>query len=177
LTDSPATPPTASSAPASSAPTPAAASSAPSGSADGSRTSGPNFYTQLASILNSDQSHSVVLCGNVYDLYEHDGKYVPLVPLVCARSHTTGIYRIVYELNGPIRVLDEPERLKNAWIAWRAGVNFDTLLVKGMQQRKGASDIERLGQEYDRLLLKRPEIRPWPWKHCDSSLTVPDRRI
>lgn len=120
----------------------------------GSRSGGPSFYADLATILNSDQSHSVILCGNVYDLYEYDGKYLPLIPFVCAKSQTKGIYRLIYELNGPIRVLDEPDRLRNAWITWRAGVDFDTLLVKGMQQRKGATDVERLGQEFDNLLIE-----------------------
>lgn len=113
-----------------------------------------NFYSQLAAVLNSDQSRSVVLCGNVYDLYEHDGQYIPLIPLLCAKSQTSGILRVVYELNGPIRILDDPERLKNSWIAWRAGLDYDTLLIQGLQKRRGVSEVERLGQEFEQLLIE-----------------------
>ena len=113
-----------------------------------------HFYSELASILNSDQSHSVIVCGNVYDLYDNRGEYVPLIPLLSERSKTKGIYRIVYELNGPIRILDEPDRLKNSWVAWKSGIDYDTLLVKGLQHRRGPSDIERLGVEFESLLIE-----------------------
>lgn len=110
------------------------------------------FYSRLAGILNSDQSHSVILCGNIYDLFPHEGDYVPLIPFVCAKSKTNGILRIVYELNGPVRVLDEPEKLKNSWISWKAGLDYDTLLIKGMQSR-GPSQLEQLSNQYDQLLV------------------------
>ena len=62
---------------------------------------------------------------------------MPAHPVSAEKSKTDGLIRIVYELNGPVRILDEHDKLKNAWISWKAGLDLDTLLIKGMQQ-KGA---------------------------------------
>ncbi len=111
-----------------------------------------NFYARLATILNSNQSRSVILSGNVYDLFRLDDSYLPLIPYLCDKSQIDGILRIVYELNGPIRILDERDKLKNAWIAWKAGLDLDTLLLKGLRER-GQTDVDRLGNEFDRHLI------------------------
>ena len=105
-------------------------------------TSSPTFYSELAGILNSDQSRSVVLCGNVYDLFHTGDKYEPLIPFLLAKFQTDGLIRVVYELNGPIRILDERDKLKNAWISWKAGLDLDTLLIKGLRE-KGQSELDR----------------------------------
>jgi hypothetical protein len=110
------------------------------------------FYSQLAEIFNSDQSRSVILCGNVYDLFFTGKDYQPLIPFLCDKFQVSGLIRLVYELNGPIRILDDREKLKNAWIAWKAGVDLDTLLLKGMRER-GQSEFDRLAHEFENLLL------------------------
>lgn len=113
----------------------------------------PNFFSRLAAILNSNQSRSVILSGNVYDLFSLDDEYIPLIPYVCTKSKVDGIIRIVYELNGPIRILDERDKLKNAWISWKAGLDLDTLLLKGLRER-GQTELDRLGAEFDRNLIE-----------------------
>lgn len=110
------------------------------------------FFKQLAGIFNSEQSRSVILSGNVYDLFYLDEEYVPLIPFVSDKSSVKGLTRIVYEQNGPLRVLEGRDKLKNAWIAWKAGVDPDTLLVKGLQS-KGQSDFDRLSSQFDSLLM------------------------
>ena len=110
------------------------------------------FFSDLAKILNANQSRSVILCGNVYDLFFNGTQYVPLIPYLCEKTKVGGLIRLVYELNGPIRVLDDREKLKNAWIAWKAGVDVDTLLVRAMRE-KGPSTAERYANEFDQLLL------------------------
>lgn len=110
------------------------------------------FFKQLAGILNSQQARSVVLSGNVYDLFFDGDEYVPLIQFVSGKSAVKGLVRIVYEQNGPIRILEGRDKLKNAWIAWKAGVDADTLLVKGMQQ-KGKSDFDLLSQQFDGLMI------------------------
>lgn len=110
------------------------------------------FYSELAEILNSEQSRSVILSGNVHDLFFNGTEYVPLIPFVGERCKVPGLIRIVYELNGPLRVLDEAEKLKNAWIAWKSGVDTDTLLIRGLKSR-GEGELEQLTRQYDRLLL------------------------
>lgn len=111
-----------------------------------------SFFSRLTEIFNSDQSRSVVISGNVYDLFFNGTDYVPLIPYLTEKSKVDRITRVVYELNGPLRILDDPERLKNAWIAWKAGVDANTLLVRGLQA-KGPSEFEQLTREFDRLLL------------------------
>ncbi len=111
------------------------------------------FYSKLAATLNSDQSRSVILSGNVYDLFPTESGYVPLIQFLAQRSMTNGLIRIVYELNGPLRVLDEPDKLKNAWIAWKSGVDVETLLIRGLKQ-KGPSEVEVLGNKFDALLIE-----------------------
>jgi hypothetical protein len=110
------------------------------------------FYTQLARILNSGQSRSVVVWGQVYDLFYNGTAYVPLMPFLTEKTKTAGVLRIVYELNGPIRVLDEPDRLRNAWIQWKTGRKAEALLVEELRE-KGPSRVERVGAEFDQLLL------------------------
>ena len=109
------------------------------------------FFTRLAEVLNSEQSRSVILSGNVYDLFFNGEEYVPLIPLISEKSKTDRLIRLVYELNGPIRVLEDRDRLKNAWIAWKAGVDTDTLLIRGMKSR-GESELDILSERFDRLL-------------------------
>lgn len=111
-----------------------------------------DFFVKLAEILNSEQSRCVILSGDVHDLFFNGQEYVPLIPYVAEKSKTQGLIRLVYELNGPIRILDEPEKLKNSWIAWKAGVDVDTLLIRGMQS-KGPSQVETLSRQFDQLLL------------------------
>ena len=113
---------------------------------------GPEFFTRLAGIFNSQQSRTVILNGNVYDLFRGKERYVPLIPFLSEKTATDRLIRIVYELNGPIRVLDDKDKLKNAWISWKAGIDVDTLLVKGLKQ-KGQSDFDRLSQQFDQHLL------------------------
>lgn len=110
------------------------------------------FFKQLAGILNSQQARSVILSGNVYDLFYSGTEYVPLIPFVSGKSAVKGLVRIVYEQNGPIRILEGRDKLKNAWIAWKSGIDPDTLLVKGLQQ-KGKSDFELLSSQFDGLMI------------------------
>jgi len=111
-----------------------------------------SFFASLTEILNSEQSRSVVLSGNVHDLFFSGTDYVPLIPFLSEKLKTERLIRIVYELNGPIRILDDVDRLRNAWVAWKSGVDANTLLVRGLQN-KGPGELERLTGEFDRLLL------------------------
>lgn len=116
------------------------------------RSTNYDFYARFARLLNSGQSRSLVLCGNVYDLFHDGAQYVPLIPFLVGKTQTQGLVRVVYELNGPVRVLDQREKLQKAWIEWRSGVDPDTLLVKGLR-RKGESDYDQLAKQFDQLLL------------------------
>ena len=109
----------------------------------------PEFFTKLAKIFNSGQSQSAVLCGNIHDLFYNGREYVPLIPFLCEKSKTPGIIQLVYELNGPIRIVDERDRkdLRGAWISWKAGVDVDTLVIQDMKSKQ--SEADRLGREFE----------------------------
>jgi len=110
------------------------------------------FFTRLARILNSGQSRSVILHGNVHDLFFDGKQYAPLIPFLCEKCKAPGLLRIVYELNGPVRLLDHAPKIKDAWIEWKTGVDRDTLIVQEMRE-KGPSRAEKLAAEFDQLLL------------------------
>lgn len=85
-----------------------------------------DFAKAISKIHNSGQTHSLVLCGNIYDLF-FDGKdYVPLIPYLLARNKADNIVQITYELNGPIRIVTGINKLRNAWIAYRQSQTPDS---------------------------------------------------
>jgi len=108
------------------------------------------FFTRLAQVFNSGQSRSVILSGNIHDLFDAGSEYLPLIPFLCRKSAAPGIVQLVYELNGPIRVASEKGRvaLQDAWVAWKAGVELDTLIVQDMTKRQ--KRVEQLRADFDR---------------------------
>lgn len=102
------------------------------------------FYTRFARILNSGQSRSVVLCGNVHDLFWDGQNYVPLIPFLCHKTAAGGILQLVYELNGPIR-LNEADRAKlsDAWVVWKGGADLDQLILRDVSRRRADVDLYR----------------------------------
>ena len=76
-------------------------------------------------LINSGTSRSLVLSGNIHDLFfkreEDDTDYIPLVPFLTHSWDIDGFILIVYELNGPIRFAQETERekVKHAFNQWR----------------------------------------------------------
>ncbi len=109
------------------------------------------FFTRFARILNSGQSRSVVLCGNIYDLFWDGQSYVPLIPFVCGKAKTSGVIQLVYELNGPIRLSPEDQReLSDAWVRWKSGVDADTLTLRDLNRKE--SQAERWRSEFEQYL-------------------------
>ena len=90
-------------------------------------------------LINSGTSRSLVLSGNIHDLFfireEEDPDYIPLVPFLSRSWDIPGFILIVYELNGPIRFAQETERekVKHAFDLWRGTTeaDFDTHVSAG----------------------------------------------
>ena len=86
-------------------------------------------------LINSGTSRSLVLSGNIHDLFfvrdGDDTDYIPLVPFLTRSWDIPGFILIVYELNGPIRFAKaaEREKVKRAFNLWRgtteANLNID----------------------------------------------------
>ena len=77
----------------------------------------------------------------------------PGIGLSCYRQLDSALARRYgLELNGPVRILDGPDKLKKQWIAWKTGHDVDTLLLRELRQR-GPSEVDRLADEFEQLLL------------------------
>lgn len=83
------------------------------------------FRTEAGLLINSGTSRSIVLHGNIHDLFfveESDEEdYIPLVPFLTRSWDISGFILIVYELNGPLRFLhaSDREKVRNAFNLWR----------------------------------------------------------
>ncbi len=109
------------------------------------------FFVQLARIINSGQARSIIVSGNVNDLYFDGDKYVPLVPFLLSKTRVPGLVQVVYELNGPIRISeDDRSKLREAWAAWKTGVDLNTLAIKDITAE--SSKIELRRKEFDGYL-------------------------
>ena len=109
------------------------------------------FFARLARMINSGQARSIVVAGNVNDLYFDGEKYVPIVPFLLNKTRVPGIIQVVYELNGPVRLSEEDRtKLREAWAAWKTGVDTNTLAIKDMAN--DSSKIELRRREFDQYL-------------------------
>ena len=110
-----------------------------------------DFFPRLARLLNSGQARSVVLCGNIYDLFWDGERYAPLNSYLLEKTRTPGLLQLVYELNGPVRLEDaDREKLRGAWVEWKSGVDANTLAIQDLKQK--GSRLEFFQQEFDRHL-------------------------
>lgn len=103
----------------------------PAGSAD--------FVRRVGRILNSGQARTVLLTGTVHDLFpvpqaEGPDRWLPLLDHLVASWRQAGRMMLVYELNGPLRFVDEGDRtkLRDAWLRWRTGRSADELAIARM---------------------------------------------
>lgn len=110
-----------------------------------------SFFSQLASTINSGQARSIVIAGNVNDLYFDGVQYVPLVPFLLVKTSVPGLIQIVYELNGPVRMNEDHRvKLREAWAAWKTGVDVNTLAIKDVTAE--SSKIELRRREFDQYM-------------------------
>ncbi len=109
------------------------------------------FFARLASTINSGQARSIIVAGNVNDLYFDGTQYSPLVPFLLAKTKVPGLIHVVYELNGPVRMSDEHRlKIREAWAAWKTGVDVNTLAIKDVTSE--SSKIELRRKEFDQYL-------------------------
>ncbi|MFH1038170.1 MAG: AAA family ATPase, partial [PVC group bacterium] len=117
----------------------------------------PNGFMKAAgSILNAGQTRTLILTGNIHDLFRlpsGDGAgYVPLVDLISAQWNVPQRIIIVYELNGPIRFLRPGDRAKvrNGWLTWRTGLTGNALAIETMLSTgKARAELETMSKAFD----------------------------
>ncbi len=132
------------------------------------------FFKQLARIINSGQSRGVILQGNVQDLYHipdpvsepsdetresetvvaarTGGRYAPLVEFLCEKCRVDGIVLLVYEINGPVRVVSESDRrqLRDGWVSWKSGMEAEEIAFHSLGSQKLRNERNSLEEEFDR---------------------------
>jgi len=114
------------------------------------------FLKRAGRILNSGQARSLVLTGNVYDLFclSQDGgeEYVPLISFLTESWRLPNLILITYELNGPIHFLrdEDNQKVRDAWFQWRVGYDSNELAIKRMLATgKAQVDLDNVGKVYD----------------------------
>ena len=139
----------------------------------------PAFFRRLAGIVNAGQARSVVLGGAIHDLFFAPGggdsnkpapgggdsnkpggagAYVPLVDFVCEKCRLPGMLVMVYELNGPVRLVsagtgaktDGWAAIRAAWISWKAGVDSDELILQALTDKNAEKRQAKLAEDFDR---------------------------
>lgn len=119
------------------------------------------FLKQAGRILNSGQARSIILTGNIYDLFclaraeNEELSYVPLIEYLSAQWDLPNLILIIYELNGPIRFLREQDgkKVRDAWYQWRAGYDSNELAIRRMLAAGPAmAEMESVAKAYDENL-------------------------
>lgn len=99
-------------------------------------------------IINSGTSRSIVLHGNIHDLFyvqqPPDEDYIPLVPFLTRSWDISGFILIVYELNGPLRFLNKEhqDRMRNAFNKWRKTTGLSLNKTSGQSADENLVDSE-----------------------------------
>ena len=117
------------------------------------------FYSDFARILNAGQSRSIVLFGNIYDLFWNGTAYVPLVPFLLDKTKPASIIQVTYELNGPIRISNEDKDvLRKSWIKWKYNIVIDEIDLSSFKENvidnRPLAKIQNLKGEFDKALLE-----------------------
>ena len=132
-----------------------------------------DFLRKATVTINSGQTRTLVLTGNIFDLFyirKEDlpreqaktnplGKYAPLVNFLCSKwNQPRRSILIVYELNGPIRFLNPPDKdkMKDAWALWKTGMSFEEISIHGMfaHTRQQVEQHKKLSLIFDTTLEK-----------------------
>lgn len=121
------------------------------------------FYKKLANILNTGKSHSVVLGGNIYDLFHlsvptkkatviggnevsseivNVDTFVPLIEFLSKKcvvkqdGKKRGVTMVIYEVNNEIKVVGDDKSLANAWRVFKGDNSEDNDFSKLCKQAK-----------------------------------------
>lgn len=87
------------------------------------------FFPKLSEAINSGQSRSLILCGNIYDLFysDPDQKYIPLIDFLSAKCKVApngpvkGITQLIYRVNSNVVIVGDGDELCEAWAKFKGG--------------------------------------------------------
>ena len=100
------------------------------------------FRTEAGLLINSGTSRSIVLSGNIHDLFfiedGEQGDYIPLVKFLTRSWDIPGFLLLVYELNGPLRFLraSDREKMRDVFNLWRQAASPERKRGAGYEQSR-----------------------------------------
>ena len=123
------------------------------------------FLSKLSKIINSGQSRSVILTGNVNDLYFDGENYVPLVKYlsksynISPNGNRNGITQLIYEINNTIRVVGNKEEIAGIWEKYKGNERrtFDQLCDEAAKNSAVAFEFLRQLTIFSRRAYKNSE--------------------
>jgi AAA+ superfamily predicted ATPase len=126
------------------------------------------FYPKLAKIINNGKSRSVLLTGNINDLFFDGKECVPLVDYlatkcqIAATETNRGVTVVVYEINRAVRVVNNEDELRNAFNEFK-GINPRRQVTSLARQKETApnpNDFDTLiGQTVENPTLAMEFLR------------------
>lgn len=119
------------------------------------------FMRRLGRSIESGAARTIVVCGDVQDLFriESDGcAYVPLVDFLTKRCNVGEYIPVAYELNRPIRFVrpEDHARFRDAWVKFQS--EPATVLAEIEQKvdrfinRQRVGGLTDIGAQFDRSL-------------------------
>ena len=120
-----------------------------------------SFLKRAGRILNSGQARTLLLTGNVYDLFRtekgDDEDYVPLLDFLISSWNLSEFIVVVYELNGAIRFVRDGDsgKVRDAWLRWKVGMDSNQIDVQRMLDKEKVDPLlEEARKVYDESLRK-----------------------
>lgn len=96
------------------------------------QTSNTSFILESGRLINAGLARTIILGGNIQDLFPLKDNYVSLIDLMSSQFNIGKNILVVYELNGPIRFVNSEDRKKveDAWMFWRNGSLINQLIIE-----------------------------------------------
>lgn len=124
------------------------------------------FLTQLKKVVNSGQSRSIILTGNIYDLFFDGNKYVPLIHYltesckVNSSNGQKGLTQLLLRVNSPIENPGE-EGIAELAVAWESLHNRDLKPIKDRFQESIENPVYALEllRQMTQCYRKSPNLR------------------
>jgi hypothetical protein len=109
-----------------------------------------SFVKDISRLINSGQSRSIVLSGNIDDLFFDGTNYIPLMNFLSKKymikpeNDHRGIVQVLYEVNKKIQIVGEGEQtIRAAWNSLKPNENLDDLIEKSFTNPTLAMEILR----------------------------------
>jgi AAA+ superfamily predicted ATPase len=138
------------------------------------------FYGKLAKIINNGKSRSILLTGNINDMFFDGKEFSPLVDFLAAKCQISptdtsrGVTVVVYEINRAIRVVNNEQELRSAFNEFKGIVTTPQRTTIEGTRRKEAP--QQPTNDFDALISQSVE-NPTLAMEFLRQLTVASRKM